>query len=799
MSKQFPAHIRIDGETETVQTVQEHCRCTADIAGKALAEIHLGSAAYLSGLLHDAGKFTEAFREYLEKSVHGEGPPRGSVNHTFTGVRYLLRRYHTSKSEDDLAPLVAELLSYGVGAHHSLFDCVDEHGHSGFQHRLDKPDIHYEEAIGNFLAQCADEQELDRLFAEAVQELTPILISLCDLAQQNDAYDGEVSFYLGLLARLLVSAVIEGDRQNTASFMNDAEFPDLPEDRRSLWRDCLAQVEQKLGKLSSDSAINRARQTISEQCRANAELSRGIYRLNVPTGGGKTLASLRYALAHAAKQNSSRLIFTSPLLSILDQNAKILRDYIQDDSLILEHHSNLVRSPDAQDAIVNGVDPELLTENWRAPIIITTLVQLLNTCFSGKTSCIRRFQALVNSVIVIDEVQTAPPRMLTLFNLTITFLSQICGATVVLCSATQPCLEQTDHPVIVPIEDLVPHDPDLWSVFRRTTILDAGSRRLEEIPDFALEQLERVNSLLIVCNKKQEAKYLYDQLTGPGRRCFHLSASMCMAHRRNTLDDIEKALDQKGKTVCVATQVIEAGVDISFDCVIRLAAGLDSVIQSAGRCNRNGDAPEPAPVYLLQCEDEDLRKLPDIQNAKTATISLLAQFRQRPEDFQADLSSDEAVGYYYRRLYQEMPPKFQDFTVIEKGKGKSSLYSLLSLNEDYLREDTGFALNQAFQEAGALFQVFDDKTQDVLVPYGEGAEVIADLCSERANRDASFLQSCLERAKPYTISLFDNQVQYLKDDQHAVCGDKVLMLQPQFYDEHTGLLLEGTQGNANWG
>jgi CRISPR-associated endonuclease/helicase Cas3 len=116
-----------------------------------------------------------------------------------------------------------------------------------------------------------------------------------------------------------------------------------------------------------------------------------------------------------------------------------------------------------------------------------------------------------------------------------------------------------------------------------------------------------------------------------------------------------------------------------------------------------------------------------------------------------------------------------------------------------LREDAGFALNQAFQEAGALFQVFDDKTQDVLVPYGEGAEVIADLCSERANRDASFLQSCLERAKPYTISLFDNQVQYLKDDQHAVRGDKVLMLQPQFYDEHTGLLLEGTQGNANWG
>jgi CRISPR-associated endonuclease/helicase Cas3 len=266
-----------------------------------------------------------------------------------------------------------------------------------------------------------------------------------------------------------------------------------------------------------------------------------------------------------------------------------------------------------------------------------------------------------------------------------------------------------------------------------------------------------------------------------------------MAHRRKTLDEIEMSLIENGKTVCVSTQVIEAGVDISFDCVIRLTAGLDNIIQSAGRCNRNGENPELASVYALQCADEDLRKLSDIQNAKTATISLLAQFQQRPRDFQDDLSSDAAVQYYYQRLYQEMPLKFQDYTM----KNKPSIYSMLSLNETYLEDDSGFAMNQAFKTAGAVFQVFDDDTVDALVPYGEGAQCIADLCSDRAKHDPAYLQSCLDRAKPYTVSLFNYQKERLKNrgGLYTVCDNKVLVVQPQYYDEAIGLLTEAAQTN----
>jgi CRISPR-associated endonuclease/helicase Cas3 len=329
-------------------------------------------------------------------------------------------------------------------------------------------------------------------------------------------------------------------------------------------------------------------------------------------------------------------------------------------------------------------------------------------------------------------------------------------------------------------------------------ILNAGSRRLEDIPGFALEQLEAANSLLLVCNKKDEAAYLYHALSGLGYQCFHLSASMCMAHRKQTLAALDAALDpqssnRSSKIICIATQVIEAGVDISFDCVIRLTAGLDNMIQAAGRCNRNGEHPELAPVYALQCADETLGNLQDIQRAKDASISLLAQFAQRPHDFQADLSSDAAVLYYYQRLYQEMPPKFQDYTV----EGMPSIYSMLSLNEVYSEDDSSFGLNQAFKSAGALFQVFDDDTEDVLVPYSEGAQCIVDLCSEKAMRDPAYLQSCLERAKPYTVSLFQYQKERLahQNGLYSICADKVLVVQPQYYDEATGLLTEATQTN----
>ena len=292
-----------------------------------------------------------------------------------------------------------------------------------------------------------------------------------------------------------------------------------------LWGQCLDRVEEKLDRLPQTSPIAKARRAISAQCRQAAEQPGGVYRLNVPTGGGKTLSALRFALAHAKRHRKQRIIFTSPLLSILDQNSKEIRKYVGDDSLILEHHSNLIRideDPEEWD------QRELLTEIWGAPIIITTLVQLLNTLFSGKTTAIRRFHALCGSVIIMDEVQTVPSKLLSLFSLAVNFLANICGATVVLCSATQPCIEQIKHPLRTPIPDLVPYSPELWTVFRRTDIQSVGTMTLEGIAQFALERMETVDSLLIVCNKKAQSEQLFGLLQGGDFSLFHLSASMCV-------------------------------------------------------------------------------------------------------------------------------------------------------------------------------------------------------------------------------------------------------------------------------
>lgn len=501
----FHAHIkqRPSGEMER-QTLRKHLRSAAEIAATGLKPCGLSSSAYLAGLLHDMGKYTDTFQLYLE---HGDQSKRGSVIHTFQGCRFLLERFHGA--ENAYQALTAELLAYVVGAHHGLFDCVDSGRRIGLQYRTEKQNIQYEEAAAAFLADCADTTEIDELFSKAAAELEGLMECIDRQYPEDDSY----CFAVGMLVRLLLSAVIEGDRRDTAEFMNDAAFPTWPDDMRPIWNERLQFMEERLGEFAADTPVAKARQTISEQCKNFAGNPGGIYRLNVPTGGGKTLSSLRYALAHAAKFNRKRLIFTAPLLSILEQNAKVIHEFIGDDSLILEHHSNVVQTAQTQEALD---ERELLTQTWDSPVIITTMVQLLNTLFAGKTTAIRRFHALCNSVIVIDEVQTIPTKLLTMFNLAIQFLSEQCGATIVLCSATQPCLESAAHPLPETPKDIVPYQQALWEAFSRTKICPMDGVRQAQLPGLVRDLMEQTGSLLVVCNKKAEAARLLEKTRDAG-------------------------------------------------------------------------------------------------------------------------------------------------------------------------------------------------------------------------------------------------------------------------------------------
>jgi CRISPR-associated endonuclease/helicase Cas3 len=786
----YLAHINKQGEE---QTLKEHNMRAAEIAGDSLKTAGLYHTAYLAGLMHDMGKFTEKFQDYLHAAANGEKVIRGSVNHTFAGVRYLLEKFHISTVRyEDIA---AEIIAYAVGSHHGLFDCIDENYKSGFQHRIDKDDTGYDEAVSNFISECADSEKINALFSKTVPETEQVIKSICDMTEDAD----EIMFYISLVLRLVLSAVMEGDRKDTAEFMLKADYPSYTkEDLKLIWAKSLSDVEEKILKKPADSDIDKARGKISSQCRDFAEKKGGIYRLNVPTGAGKTLSSLRYALAHAKKWDKSHIIFTSPLLSILDQNAKVIHNHIQNDSIILEHHSNVVKDDSKNSSSEKLSENELLTDNWSVPVIITTMVQLLNTIFDGRTTCIRRFHALCNSVIVIDEVQTVPSKMLTLFNLAMNFLSKICNATIILCSATQPCLESTAHSINGNIEEMVPYEKSLWKPFKRTVIQNAGFYKMDEIPSFIMDVADETDSLLVICNKKSEAAELYNALSGTyDANIYHLSASMCMAHRREELSKINESLTgtQNGmkKTICISTQVIEAGVDISFGRVIRLMAGIDSIVQAAGRCNRNGENKSPAPVYIVNCKDENMKGLPDIEIAQGASLSLLSDFENSPDKFDNSLVSDKSVSYYYRVLYKRLYEKNNEYMDYPLGKSGESIYSLLSMNEKYT--DTAlcsdaekFFLRQSVKKAGQLFHVLDSDTYDILVPYEMGKEIINDLQTEKSKNEISYRMQLLEKSKSYTVSVYAGNLKALESAGavYSVCEGSVIVLKDEFYNKFLG-------------
>ena len=839
MRKVYPAHIRGiqeppsgqkrkngDEKEYLIQTVDEHCRETAVYAGEALKSIGLYNVAYTAGLLHDMGKYTEEFAQYIEKAASNEPVQRGTVNHTFAGVRYVLEQEHgldlnkeKYTSGNAYKDLTAEIIAYAIGAHHGLFDLYDTSRKSGFFHRCTKKEVHYEESIENFLRYCLEEKDVKRLFESAEKEIRAFydqkLLKIRDLARSDEAVVDvrhveaeETCFYLGMLARMILSSVVEGDRRSTAGFMQDGYPKSFPTISVQRWIEILYGMEQRINQLPDNSPIDRARHEISIQCRNAGKMRKGIYRLNVPTGGGKTLSSLRFALSHAAEHGLKRIIFTSPLLSILDQNAEVIRDYIGDDSIVLEHHSNVIREKDYT-AAKNGQEAkldeyELLIENWESPVIITTMVQLLNTLFSGKMSSIRRFHSLCESVIVIDEVQTVPANMLTLFNLAVNFLAYACGTTVVLCSATQPCLERVAHPILyysgaLRARDLVPYDEALWKVFQRTTILDDGKMTLAEIPCRIRELMEKTGSLLVVCNKKSEAEQLFRlaRKNEGAYRTFHLSAAMCMEHRKDTLNDIKKSLRElqkksgnSKKVLVISTQVIEAGVDISFECVLRLCAGLDNIVQSAGRCNRNGER-KRAPVYVLLAADENLSRLKEIQRAQDAAIDLLADYRRNPEKYRNDLSSDLAAEYYYRALYRRMEEGFQDYPV-NVDERRMTLYEMLSTNSRLLPSGVGerpFGMtHQAFREAGRQFSVFGQDTETVLVPYREGKDLIISLENADLLYDHLMQEEVLEKMKGYTVSMLRWQVDTLLSQGalRYVMDERILVLRDEYYDCDTG-------------
>ena len=774
-----------------IQTVEEHCRNVAALASDNLKMFGLGKTGYLAGLLHDMGKYSDEFQEYIRITDPDEKKAKkGTVIHSFAAVRWLLRTSHHLQGCEGYDDVAAELISYASGAHHGLFDILDPSGPvadnpraDGFRHRMNRQPETDDISASRFFRLCASEDEIDGLFDIASLEIRAAVESIrksieamkCEGKSKAVMYD----FHIGLLSRLLLSAVIDADRTDAASF----EGIRMPDNRGISWTSTEKEMDVYLRSLRTATPMSAARQEFSEVCRNAAGTEPGIFRLDMPTGAGKTLSGLGFAVAHAGLHDMKRIYYVAPLLSIIDQNETVFRKALPSVP-VLAHHSDV--TPEERRPTEDRNIQDLVKENWNNPAIVTTLARFLEALFGDSPSDIRRFRALCDSVILLDEVQSVPMKMIHPFNMAMNFLAGFCHSTVVLASATQPTFGDTDYPMdirgnIVPSSLFEKYE----KTFRRTRMIYAGSGTLEDAAGFVQTIASGQMSLLVVCNTKKEVETIYDSLPADYVK-FHLSAAMCPAHRKVVLADIEDALSHHKRVVCVASQVIEAGVDISFGCVIRLAAGLDNAVQAAGRGNRHGESQFPVPVYIYVINNERLGPLDDIRASKDAFLRLESYLEEHPG---LEMDSARAVAKYYGYRYENRSAKMsyamEDTTMVD----------LLSSNRRTARKfgSVPWFLRQSFATAARLFEVYDGDQVPVVVPYGDGAEIIRRFSEKKEIRD---LIPLIREARQYTVSVYGNMFRKL-DEAGAIrvidTGKVVVYcLAGGFYDMEKGVVTCGT-------
>lgn len=778
-------HIRNDEGVDTEQSVYAHCRETASLCEEYAVSIGAEYIAGLQGLLHDAGKMTSAFEHYIRQESDCR---RGEIDHSFAGARYLCEL--SEKTDAAKYGEVSRLVAHTILSHHGIHDWLDNDDEDYLEKRLQKEDGFAE--VTAHMHEIASDAELLTLLEKAAQEYRLLQTSLKKLASQtSDEKSIKIqclAFYTGMLERFLQSCLIDADRTNTADFLSDSSTENSY-DTKALW-DRMSDVMQAKCELFSErtDSISMQRCSISDRCAAFAKHPVKCCRLIVPTGGGKTLSSLRFAIAYCKAHGKKKIFYTAPFMSILEQNSDVFRE-IAGDAYFTEHHSNLLAELDSAEELH---EYELRTEKWDAPVIATTMVQLLNTLFSAKSSAVRRMHRLSDAVIIIDEVQSIPLKCVHLFNLAVNFLTHICGAVVVLCSATQPTIEQTEYPLLLDENSsMTGNTTQDFAVFHRTDVISAITPHgysYEEAADLCAEKFTENGNLLLIVNTKAAAKALFMLMRErcPDAAVIHLSTNLCPAHRREKIAMMRDALQSGQPLICVTTQLIEAGVDISFRCVVRSLAGLDNAAQAAGRCNRNGESDTPCPVYLIKLKEENVSRLEGVQTAQQITQQVLDHTQI------SDYLSYEAQSQYFELLLHREQLKLS--YPYGKKEEQHNLIDLLSLNKDAFKmsglpKSMRFSV-QAFRTAGDLFEVIDSKTQGILVPFNDDAKRLIE------ELDGELLpEQCRERlrlAQKYTVSVYHlKKLDEIGAVRKLVSG--VVALEPRFYDADCGVVTEGAE------
>ena len=657
------------GEWKKPHGLYEHLIDTATLAKQFANEIG-ADWAEITGRWHDLGKYRKRFQDYIriqsgyeKENAHIENGTRAP--HSTAGAIY---------SVETLGSGFGHIIAYLIAGHHAgLPDWVGGRGALSF--RLKDGIKEYQEAM------------LEEIPQDILEAKCP---ELPEVAKKLET--------ISLWMRMLFSCLVDADFLDTEFYMN----PEKTKNREKPLK--LSELQKrfngKMDKLRCESEptdLNVIRNIIYDECLLAAKEKTGMFSLTVPTGGGKTLSSLAFALEHARLYKKSRIIYAIPFTSIIEQNADVFRQFLGDDA-VLEHHSNFDVEPTKENA-----KARLATENWDTPLIVTTNVQLFESLFASRTSRCRKLHNIVNSVIILDEAQQIPRDFQAPITQMMQHMSDYFGVTWVLCTATQPVLTESKNTFgqillkgLNNVREIVTNPSQLSLDLKRVDVHLPTNEEPKITWSDLSDKISKEGCVLVIVNTRKHAKNLFELLIDDGNN-LHLSANMCAEHRTEVIKQIKLRLKQrrggnKRPLRVVSTQLIEAGVDVDFPVVYRAMAGLDSIAQSAGRCNREGKLKKRGEVIVFKPE-------------QASTIGFLKQ----GEDITVELINS---GQLKEPL---SPESFERYFTQLNNKGGRDKHGIIKLLTAESGNDTPLAIQ--FREAAKKFRLIDNNGVSIIVPF----------------------------------------------------------------------------------
>lgn len=740
----YLAHVSEDGLRR--EPVSVHLSQVADMAAS-FADVFGGSAwGYAVGMAHDIGKYSKAFQHRLL-----DGGPK--CDHSTAGAVELAKQ-----------PF-GWMLSYCAAGHHGglpnggtlLDDGASLAGRIAKAGRGELPD--YTE------------------YKNDVSVSVPVglpMFGIDKMAQSDMAYA------LAFRTRMLFSCLVDADYLCTERFIDN-------KDREPGGHDDLVRLQGMLEKKIASfyppaTDLNAARCHLLEQCAEAAEGEPGVYSLTVPTGGGKTLSSMRFALRHACAHGMRRVIYAAPYTSIIEQNADVYRGLFGSDN-VLEHHADF----DFDTLGESGGRMRLAAENWDAPVVVTTNVQVFESLHSDKTSRCRKLHNIAGSVIILDEAQMIPTDYLRPCVRALAELVNRYGCTVLLCTATQPAINPFFAETGLSVKEVAGDVDRLFDTLRRVTYIGLGI-----IDDSGLaRRLASHNQALCIVNSRAQAKNLFNSLVELAGEdgCYHLSTLMHPAHRRSTLKEIRTRLASGAPCCVVSTSLVEAGVDLDFPVVYRAVAGLDSIVQAAGRCNREGKMNyADARVFLFSPETS--YALPIETKHRIGVIGTTDPRLFEVEEL-GDVGTPDSVERYFKALYS-----YKEYGSSSSGvSGLDKQGIVMALSEPRvltLIEGAPKALSYPFRDVASSFKIIADGSYSVVIPCWEIEGDLELLMSGTISRDAIRHVSC------YAVSVYEQDLKalYASGLVDRVADDLFLLLDANTYSETTGLDVRAEGGKG---